>query len=113
MAVYGNSPPVATVFIINRIKTKDRKLPVFSSSLFFTLVQAPWARLGASAIRRHVAQMAVRSCAVGGATIPCVSNVSPSVSASSSGAALWSAMTVRTRQTFTPASPTSDLIGWT
>lgn len=57
--------------------------------------------------------MAVRSCAVGGATTPCASNVSPSVSASSSGAALWSAKTARTWWTYTPASPTSDPIGWT
>lgn len=40
--------------------------------------------------------MAVRSCAVGGAMTPCESNVSPSVNASSSGAVLWSAKTVRT-----------------
>lgn len=40
--------------------------------------------------------MAVRSCAVDVAMTPCESNVSLSVSASSSGAALWSAKTVKT-----------------
>lgn len=85
---------------------------VFPMTFLFSL-QAPWAHQAECATSPHEAQTAVRSCAVGGAMTLCVSNVSPSVSASSSGAALWSVKTARTWWTFTPASPTSDPTGWT
>lgn len=75
--------------------------------------QVPWAQRAGCATSPPGAQMAARSCVVGGATTPCASNASPSVSASSSGAALWSAATARTSWMFTPASPTSEPIGWT
>ena len=58
------------------------------------------------------AQTAVRSCVAAAGMTPCVSNASPNASASLSGAAPWSARTVRTRWTYTHASLTRDPIGW-
>lgn len=75
--------------------------------------QAPWERQAECVTSRPEAQTAVRSCAAAGATTPCGSNVSPSASVSSSGAARWSAKIARKLWTFTPVSPISVLIGWT
>lgn len=76
-------------------------------------VQAPWARPGVSAIRHHAAQMAVRSCAVGGAMTPRESSKSLSASASSNGAAPWSVRTARKLWTYTRAKRPSVQNGWT
>lgn len=74
--------------------------------------QGPWERRVECATSPPGAWTAARSCAVGGATTPCASSASPSVNASSSGAAQWSATTARRWWTFTPASLTRDPIGW-
>lgn len=75
--------------------------------------QVLWAQQAGCATSPPEAPKAARSCAAGGATTPCASNVSPSVSVSSSGVVLWSAATARTSWTFTPANLTSEPIGWT
>lgn len=93
------------------VKFNNKMLPATFQTLLIS-VQAPWAQLAEYAASPREAQMAARSCAADEATTPCVSNVSPSVSASSSGAVRWSAKTARTLWTFTPANPTSDLFGW-
>lgn len=76
-------------------------------------MQAPWARLDGCAIRHHGAPTVVRSCAVGGAMIQQESSKSPSVSASSNGAALWSVRTVRKPWTYIRAKPPNEPNGWT
>lgn len=77
--------------------TSEKCVVAFQHANPFLLlpVQVPWVLLAASAIRLPVVQMAVRSCAVGGAMTQLELCRSPSASASSNGAALWSARTAR------------------
>lgn len=79
--------------------------------LHFTLLlppQAPWAQMEGSATSSPEAWTAVRSCAADEATTPCLSNVSPAVTASSSGAAPWSAKFAKMLWMSTSASPACD-----
>lgn len=75
--------------------------------------QVPSAQQGVFAIRHHAAQTAVRSCAVDGATTPQESSNSPSASANSDGAVLWSVRTVKSPWIYTHARHPDELNGWT